>query len=116
MARWAAEAPPAWRPSRIDRAGLRTPRRAAHNSGMRRFRSDLTDRDVTPFELYMRRREFLALGAASLIGPALAASPLRSLAADPAPSPANGAADSALPPVVAGPYGTDEKQTPLSRT
>ncbi len=82
---------------------------------MKRATFGLSDRDVTPHEIYMRRRDFLALGAATLIGPALATAPLRALAADPAPGPAGpgGRVDGNLPPVAPGPYGTDEKQTAL---
>ncbi len=35
---------------------------------MARWRPDLTERDATPEALYLRRREFLALGAASAVG------------------------------------------------
>jgi methionine sulfoxide reductase catalytic subunit len=38
---------------------------------MARFRSDLSERDATPEALWLRRREFLALGAAGAIGLAL---------------------------------------------
>jgi sulfoxide reductase catalytic subunit YedY len=41
-----------------------------------RWRGDLSERDVTPEALYLRRREFLALGAAGAVG-ALAPAPLR---------------------------------------
>jgi sulfoxide reductase catalytic subunit YedY len=58
--------------------------------------------EPTPLSLYLRRREFLALGA----GSAVSAAALASLA---------GAADAMPPPlpgVRKGPFSTDEKQTP----
>ncbi len=71
---------------------------------MKRGRYDLRASEITPYELYLRRREFLALGAATAAGAALglAAGPLR--AAEPA--------GPKLAGVRPGPYGTDEKKTP----
>ncbi len=101
---------------------------------MRGRRHSLPEREVTPYEIYLRRREFLALGAATLIGSALATAPLRALAAGkdpgsaagPAVVPALGDAAQAdstgtrdgptgwdLPGFTKGGYGTDEKQTPF---
>ncbi len=101
---------------------------------MRGRRHSLPEREVTPHEIYLRRREFLALGAATLIGSALATAPLRALAAGedvgsgsgPAVVPPPGSAarvDSSrtpggpsgwdLPGFTKGGYGTDEKQTPF---
>ena len=57
---------------------------------------------ITPYRLYLRRREFLALGAGSLVGAALA----RSAFADHLPAPLTG--------YKKGPYGTDEKPTPYA--
>jgi sulfoxide reductase catalytic subunit YedY len=61
--------------------------------------------EVTPLSLYLRRREFLALGAGSVV----AASALAGLAraasdTETEPPPLHG--------IRKGPYGTDEKQTP----
>jgi methionine sulfoxide reductase catalytic subunit len=62
-----------------------------------------TDRlEVTPHSLYLRRREFLALGAGSLVGAHALAGVARAAGAELAP----------LRGVKKGPYGTDEKQTP----
>jgi methionine sulfoxide reductase catalytic subunit len=58
--------------------------------------------EITPLSLYLRRREFLALGAGSLVGAAALARTLE--AADAMPP--------LLPGVKPGPFGTDEKQTP----
>ncbi len=60
--------------------------------------------DVTPLALYLRRREFLALGAGGAVGLAALAG-IRGAAAADAPLPA-------LPGVKKGPFGTDEKPTP----
>jgi methionine sulfoxide reductase catalytic subunit len=65
---------------------------------------EATDRlEVTPLSLYLRRREFLALGAGSLV----AASALAGVARA-----ATGVEPAPLRGVKKGPYGTDEKQTP----
>jgi sulfoxide reductase catalytic subunit YedY len=63
------------------------------------------DLEVTPLALYLRRREFLALGAGSAVGAAaLAGSGAAHADAQPP----------LLPGVKPGPYGTDEKQTPYA--
>jgi len=58
--------------------------------------------EATPLSLYLRRREFLALGAGSVVTAAALAGTLK--AADAMPP--------LLPNVAKGPFGTDEKQTP----
>jgi methionine sulfoxide reductase catalytic subunit len=58
--------------------------------------------EITPLSLYLRRREFLAMGAGSLVG---AAAPPRTARADEAMPPL-------LPGVKPGPFGTDEAKTP----
>jgi methionine sulfoxide reductase catalytic subunit len=58
--------------------------------------------EVTPLSLYLRRREFLALGAGSVVSAAALAGTVQ--AADAMPP--------LLPNVKKGPFGTDEKQTP----
>jgi sulfoxide reductase catalytic subunit YedY len=68
-------------------------------------REDAGDRlEPTPLHLYLRRREFLALGAGSMVGASALA---RVALAD---------AGGELPPLLSGvkkgPYSTDEKQTP----
>src|SRR5262245_11658091 len=58
--------------------------------------------EVTPLGLYLRRREFLALGAGSaVLGGALARD-----------ASAQAAQPSLLPGVKPGPFGTDETKTP----
>jgi sulfoxide reductase catalytic subunit YedY len=66
---------------------------------------DLPTSEITPYDLYLRRREFLALGAAAAAGAALN---LR-------PGPASGAEPSGekLEGVMRGPFATDEKMTPF---
>jgi sulfoxide reductase catalytic subunit YedY len=58
--------------------------------------------EVTPLSLYLRRREFLALGAGSAL--AAAALPREAFGDAPQPPPLAG--------VKPGPFGTDEKKTP----
>ena len=58
--------------------------------------------EVTPLSLYLRRREFLALGAGSAVG--ASALPRAALAAGNEPPLLQG--------VKKGPFGTDEKPTP----
>jgi len=58
--------------------------------------------EVTPLSLYLRRRQFLALGAGSLVGAAALARATR--AADALPP--------LLPGVKPGPFGTSEEKTP----
>jgi sulfoxide reductase catalytic subunit YedY len=58
--------------------------------------------EITPYRLYRRRREFLALGAGSAV--AALAGTSRALAAQAMPP--------LLPDVRKGPFGTDEAQTP----
>jgi len=65
-------------------------------------RGDDARDEVTPLSLYLRRREFLAMGAGSMVG----AAALMGLAS---------AAETELPPlpgVRKGPFSTDEKPTP----
>jgi len=74
---------------------------------MRGFQEPSGAEGVTPRELYLRRREFLALGAGSAVAAAaLAASFARGgkLYASSSPS---------FPRIAKGPFSTDEKQTPL---
>jgi methionine sulfoxide reductase catalytic subunit len=60
------------------------------------------DSEITPLALYLRRREFLALGAGSAaLGAALASDAF-----------AQGAQPPLLPGVKPGPFATDEKRTP----
>jgi methionine sulfoxide reductase catalytic subunit len=61
--------------------------------------------EITPHSLYLRRREFLALGAAAAAGALIARLPGAAFAAGPTGTP--------LPGVVPGPFRTDEKQTPF---
>jgi sulfoxide reductase catalytic subunit YedY len=61
--------------------------------------------EVTPLGLYLRRREFLALGAGSAVGAAALSFARRASAAGEAMPPV-------LPGVKKGPFATDEKQTP----
>jgi sulfoxide reductase catalytic subunit YedY len=61
------------------------------------------DVEVTPLSLYLRRREFLALGAGSVVGASALAGTARA---------AGGAEPPLLRGVKKGRYGTDEKQTP----
>jgi methionine sulfoxide reductase catalytic subunit len=49
---------------------------------MARWKTDLRDSDVTPEGVYLRRRDFLRLGAAGAIGAAASALPLPALAGD----------------------------------
>ena len=66
-------------------------------------RPDDSDRlEITPLSLYLRRREFIALGAGSAVGASLLR---RDVLAAPAELPA-------LAGVKPGPFGTDEKRTP----
>ena len=60
---------------------------------------------VTPHEIYLRRREFLRLGAAGAIGALLGAGGRSSRAAEPNEAKIEG--------ILPGPFGTDEKETPL---
>jgi methionine sulfoxide reductase catalytic subunit len=69
-------------------------------------RHDGPDRsEITPYHLYLRRREFLALGAAAAVGAASAARTGSASAAE-TPPPLTG--------VKKGPFGTDEAQTPYA--
>jgi sulfoxide reductase catalytic subunit YedY len=61
--------------------------------------------EITRHSLYLRRREFLALGAAAAAGTLLARWPGAASAANPKGTP--------LPGVAPGPFRTDEKQTPF---
>src|SRR4051812_9517031 len=75
--------------------------------------SDIRSSDITAHGLYLRRRDFLAGGAAAAAGLVVGLSGCKSQAS-PAPSPA--AAPSGgplLPAVKKGPYGTTEQQTPF---
>src|SRR5260370_25340575 len=66
----------------------------------------MRDEDVTPRALYLRRREFLALGAGSVVTAAALSFARPARAADePSPLPV-------LPDVKKGPFATDETQTP----
>ena len=65
------------------------------------------ENEVTPQGLYVRRREFLRLGAAGALGWAGAAMAISCKAAA-KDNPASG-----LPPFKRGPFATEEKQTPL---
>jgi sulfoxide reductase catalytic subunit YedY len=69
----------------------------------------MDDREITPYALYRRRREFLRLGAGSLVGAAALGALSRSAAGAAKPEPA---LPPPLPKVEKGPFGTDEKQTP----
>ena len=53
---------------------------------MARWKPDLREADVTPEQVYLRRREFLKLGAAGAIGAAVGALPLPALAGADDPS------------------------------
>ena len=53
---------------------------------MARWKPDLREADVTPEQVYLRRREFLRLGAAGAIGAAVGALPLPALAGADDPS------------------------------
>jgi len=59
--------------------------------------------EVTPLALYLRRRDFLALGAGSLVGAGALARVAQAASDEKPPQ---------LPGVRKGPYGTDEKPTP----
>jgi len=61
--------------------------------------------EVTPLALYLRRREFLALGAGSMVSAAALGWPAAA---------AGGAEPPLLPGVKKGAFGTDEKQTPYA--
>jgi sulfoxide reductase catalytic subunit YedY len=67
----------------------------------------LPEREVTPENFYLRRREFLALGAAGALGAATATSLLACDASAKGPR-------AALPDFKKGAFVTDEKQTPES--
>ena len=72
----------------------------------RSWRSDLRSSEITPEGLYVRRRDFLAGGAAAAAGVTLALAGCKPKAAAPvAPT------ESALPGVKPGPYATDETKT-----
>jgi sulfoxide reductase catalytic subunit YedY len=58
--------------------------------------------EITPLSLYLRRRQFLALGAGSLVGATAVARTVRADEGLPPP----------LPGVKPGPFGTDEAKTP----
>src|SRR5215471_11627719 len=66
----------------------------------------LPEREVTPEALYLRRREFLGLGAAGALG---AAGVTTLVACD---ASAKGGKGAPLPDIKRGPFATDEKQTP----
>ncbi len=70
---------------------------------MARFRPDVRESEVTPERLYLRRREFLALGAAGAVGALL---PRRAAGAEPEPSGA------ALPVSKRSDLAGGEKPTP----
>jgi methionine sulfoxide reductase catalytic subunit len=61
--------------------------------------------EITPHSLYLRRREFLALGAAAAAGALIARLPSAAFGSGPTGTP--------LPGVVPGPFRTDEKPTPF---
>jgi sulfoxide reductase catalytic subunit YedY len=72
----------------------------------RLWRSDLPSSEITPQGLYVRRRDFLAGGAAAATGMTLALAGCKTKAAAPiAP------AEPALPGVKPGPFATNEAQT-----
>jgi len=64
--------------------------------------NDLERLEITPLSLYLRRREFLALGAGSAVSASALARTADAADAQPPP----------LPGVHKGPFGTDEKPTP----
>ena len=73
----------------------------------RLWRSDLRASEITPEGLYVRRRDFLAGGAAAATGMTLALAGCKPKAAAPvAPT------EPALPGVKPGPFATDEAKTP----
>jgi sulfoxide reductase catalytic subunit YedY len=66
--------------------------------------------EITPGGLYVRRRDFLAGGAAAAAGLAVTLAGCKSEASTPAAAPAPGPA---LPGVRPGPFATDEPKTPF---
>jgi sulfoxide reductase catalytic subunit YedY len=73
---------------------------------MTRRTYNLPEREVTPRHVYVRRREFLGLGAAGALG---AASVTALVACDASAKGKSGGAP--LPDIKKGPFATDEKQT-----
>src|SRR5262245_56564509 len=74
---------------------------------MSRRTYSLSEREVTAEALYVKRREFLGLGAAGALG---AAGVVTLLSCD---ASAKGNPNPALPDVKRGPFATDEKPTPF---
>jgi sulfoxide reductase catalytic subunit YedY len=70
---------------------------------MKRSKPNLTSSEITPHDVYLRRREFLALGAAAAVGAALNVRGARG--GEPSGEKLEG--------VVPGPFATDEKMTPF---
>src|SRR5581483_12436953 len=68
--------------------------------------TDIRSSEITSHRLYLRRRDFLAGGAAAAAGLAFTIGGCKSRAGGPT-------ADPALPPIKKGPYGTSEAQTPF---
>jgi sulfoxide reductase catalytic subunit YedY len=66
---------------------------------------DIRPSEITPERLYLRRRDFLAGGAAAAAGLTVALAGCKSHAST--------SGEGALPGVKRGPFGTDEKQTPF---
>src|SRR5262252_7479206 len=84
-----------------------------HEPGRRRldqampsiFRPPLPSSEITPEGIYVRRRDFLAGGAAAATGLTFALAGCK-------PKPAAPPAEPALPGVKPGPFGTTEPRTP----
>jgi sulfoxide reductase catalytic subunit YedY len=71
--------------------------------------SDIKSSEITDERLYLRRREFIRLGAGAVLGGAAAVAAPRFLR----PGAASAAAQAPLAGIKPGPFGTDEKQNTL---